>query len=86
MVLGISIRLDFYQSRETTIKLKVGKIYSRCIIVSSNTLICSTQYSSTENIKDLIRIFQALHVVREDCNKNILCIPHRPFYFIFNTI
>jgi len=36
--MGISIHLDFYWSREQTIKLKVGELYSRCIIVSSNTL------------------------------------------------
>ena len=39
MVLGISIHLDFYRLCEQTIKLKVGELYSRCIIVSSNTLL-----------------------------------------------
>ena len=39
MELGISIHLGFYRSRQQTIKLKVGELYSRCIIVSSNTLL-----------------------------------------------
>ena len=42
MELGISIHLDFYQLREQTIKLKVSQLYSRCIIVSSNTLLKMT--------------------------------------------
>ena len=39
MELGISIHLDFYRSREQTIESKVGELYSRCIIVSSNILL-----------------------------------------------
>ena len=39
MVLAISIHLDFYRLCEQTIKLKVGELYSRCIIVSSNTFL-----------------------------------------------
>ena len=37
MDLGISILLDVYRAREQTIILEVGKLYSSCIILSSNT-------------------------------------------------
>ena len=46
MELGISIHLYFYRSGEQTIKLKVGDLYSRCIIVSSNTLLKVTVEAS----------------------------------------
>ena len=36
---GISIHLDIYRSREQTIKLKIGELYTSCIIVSSYTFI-----------------------------------------------
>ena len=39
MKLGISIHLDFYRSRELTIQNNEGELNSRCIIVSSSTLL-----------------------------------------------
>ena len=60
MELGISIHLYFYRSREQTIKLKVGELYSRCIIVSSNTLLkvlFGIQILNTANI-EFIDLYQ----------------------------
>ena len=52
MELGISIHLYFYRSGEQNIKLKVGDIYSRCSIVSLNTLFCNIYKPSlTANVK-----------------------------------
>ena len=57
MVLGISIHLDFYRLCEQTIKLKVGELYSRCIIVSSNTLLKDLfgKANAIKSCKDKIR-------------------------------
>ena len=51
MKLGISIYLDFYWSREQAIKLKVGQLYSRCIIVSTNTWLKIYKHSLIANVR-----------------------------------
>ena len=65
MELGISIHFDLYKSREQTIKLKASELYSRCIIVLSNTLlkvlfgiqiINSIQNLCTKFLYDLLKL------------------------------
>ena len=65
MELGFSFHLDFNWSGEQTIKLKVGELYSRCIIVTSNTLlkvlfgiqiINSIQNLCTKFLYDLLKL------------------------------
>ena len=70
MVLGISIHLDFYRLCEQTIKLKVGELYSRCIIVSSNTLLKVLFF--TYLLPYQIHFSHALHLIMFHLKMHIL--------------